>query len=100
MVRQITWTLKAQHDRLQIFSYWNNRNKSNRYSRKLNDLIKITLKLIAKYPGIGKPTDIKGIRVKVLKDYLIIYEVNPNEIIILTIWDCRQNPDDLMRILK
>jgi toxin YoeB len=100
MARQITWTLKAQLDRLQIFSYWNNRNKSNRYSKKLNDLIKITLKLIAKYPGIGKSTDIKNIRVKVLKDYLIIYEVNPNEIIILTIWDCRQNPDDLKRLLK
>jgi toxin YoeB len=100
MVRRITWTARAQNDRRKIFEYWNNRNKSNLYSRKLNDLIRRSLVLIAKYPHIGKRTDKKNVRLKILKDYLIIYEVMTKEILVLTIWDCRQNPEDLSRIVK
>ncbi len=100
MVRKIIWTVRAQNDRKEIFEYWNNRNKSNLYSKKLNGLIKESLLLMAKYPLIGKLTDKKNIRVKVLRDYLIVYEVLPKEIVILTILDCRQNPEDLIRIMK
>ena len=100
MVRRITWTVRAQTDRIKIFEYWNNLNKSSIYSRKLNVLIRQSLELIAKYPRIGKQTDERNVRVKVLKDYLIIYQIMPKEIVILTLWDCRQNPDDLKRILK
>ena len=85
MVRQVIWSVRAQNDRKEIFEYWNNRNKSNLYSKKLNELIKESLSLTAKYPLIGKLTDRINIRVKVLRDYLIIYEVLPTEIIVLTI---------------
>jgi hypothetical protein len=44
---------------------------------------------------IGKRTWKENVRVKVLKDYLIIYEITVNEIVVLSLWDCRQNPDDL-----
>jgi toxin YoeB len=100
MVRRITWTARAQNDRRKILEYWNNRNKSNLYSRKLNELIRQSLVLIAKYPQIGRRTDKNNVRLKVLKEYLIIYEAMPKEILVLTIWDCRQNPHDLSRILK
>jgi len=55
---------------------------------------------MAKYPLIGKSTYKKNVRLKVLKEYLIIYEVMTKEILVLTIWDCRQNPEDLSRIVK
>jgi hypothetical protein len=32
---------------------------------------------------------IKNIRVKILGNYLIIYEIEPKEIIVLSIWDPR-----------
>jgi addiction module RelE/StbE family toxin len=100
MAKQIIWSLRAQNDRKEIFEYWNNRNKSTTYSKKLNRLIKNSLQLISKYPLIGKKTDKENIRVKILKDYLIIYEVTEKQIIVLTIWDCRKNPEDLERLLK
>ena len=37
-------------------------------------------------------------RTKVLRDYLIIYEITLNEIVILSIWDFRKNPQDLTRV--
>lgn len=100
MVRQIIWSRRAQTDRREIFKYWNKRNKSNLYSKKLNELFKEAVRLISEYPEIGKPTDNKNARIKIVRDYLIIYEVDEKErLIILTIWNSRQNPKRLERIL-
>lgn len=101
MVKQIIWSRRAQTDRKFIFKYWNERNKSHLYSKKLNELFKEAVKLIADYPEIGKPTDNKNARIKIVRDYLIIYEVdNKDRLLILTIWDSRQNPQKLERILR
>ena len=83
MVRQIIWTERAQKERKEIFTFWNTHNKSSFYSRKLNELIKESLKLICKHPFIGKPTNEEHVRVKILKAYLIIYEIAPKEIVVL-----------------
>jgi toxin YoeB len=100
MVRQIIWTERAQKDRIAIFTYWNKRNESFIYSKKLNEIFIESLKLIRKHPLIGKITDKENVRVKVLRDYLIIYETTVNEIVVLSVWDCRQNPEDLKRLIK
>ena len=100
MVKQIIWSRRAQTDRKEIFKYWNKRNKSNIYSKKLNELFKEAVRLISEYPEIGKPTDDKNARLKIVRDYLIIYEVDEiDRLLILTIWDSRQNPKRLKRIL-
>ena len=101
MAKQIIWSRRAQSDRKEIFTYWNKRNRSNLYSKKLNELFKEAVLFISEYPGIGKPIDNKTIRVKIVRDYLIIYEVDQqNTIIILTIWDSRQDQISLEKILK
>jgi toxin YoeB len=94
MARQIIWTERAQKERIEIFTFWNNHNQSSAYSKKLNDLIKQSLKLISKHPFIGKPTNKENIRVKILKNYLIIYEIKEQEIIVLSLWDSRQKPEE------
>ena len=96
MVKQIIWSRRAQNDRKEIFTYWNKRNKSNIYSKKLNGLFKEAVRLISEYPEIGKSTDDKNARIKIVSDYLIIYEVDlKDRLLILTIWDSRQNPKRL-----
>lgn len=94
MARQIIWSERAQKERKEILTFWNTHNKSSFFSRKLNELIKETLKLISRHPFIGKPTNKENVRVKILKDYLIIYEFTQDKIIVLSIWDCRQNSED------
>jgi toxin YoeB len=93
MAVKVVWTARAQKDRFEIFSYWNARNKSNTYSRKLNTLFIASVKIISQYPLLGKPTSEKDVRFKIVKDYLIFYEYSENIVIILMIWDSRQNPD-------
>jgi len=57
--------------------------------------------LISEYPELGRPTDDKNARIKIVRDYLIIYEVDDKErLLILTIWDNRQDPKKLERVLK
>lgn len=100
MAKQIIWSLRAQNDRKHILKFWTKRNKSNEYSRKLNGLFKEAIKLIADYSEIGKPTNDKNARIKIVRDYLVIYEIKKEQILILTIWDSRQNPEKLNMILK
>ena len=100
MAKEIVWSLRAQNNRKEIFTYWNNRNKSNLYSLKLNSLFIDAANLIAKFPKIGKPTGYKETRVKLVRDYLMIYKEEDTFVSIVTIWDGRQNPLKLEKILR
>ena len=92
MVKQIIWSQRAQADRKQILEYWRNRNKSNTYSKNLDKRFREALNIIRDYPQIGKQTDDQKARIKIVRDYLLIYEETKDSIILLTIWDSRQDP--------
>lgn len=100
MAKQIIWSQRAQDDRKQILEYWKNRNKSNIYSKKLDKSFREALKIIREYPQIGKQTDDQKARIKLVKDYLLFYEETVDSIILLTIWDSRQDPSKLENSLK
>lgn len=93
--RKIIWTEKANFERKEILEYWINRNKSKSFSIKLNRLVVDELKFISLNPNIGKKTDIANVRVKVIRDYLLFYEILEKEILVLTLWDGRRNPQNL-----
>jgi toxin YoeB len=78
-----------------IFSYWNKRNKSNNYSIRLNRLFIEATKAISDYPKIGKITERENIRIKIVRDYLIVYKELENKIEVLTIFSSHQNPAKL-----
>lgn len=99
MAKQVIWSLRAQADRKDILDYWRVHNQSNTYSKKLNSKFREVVKLISNYPRIGKPTDVTGVRFKIVKDYLLLYEETETNILILTIWDSRQNPTKLEKLL-
>ena len=98
MARQIIWTISAQTERREILEYWVKRNKSKVFSKKLNKLIITNLREIGKNPFIGRKTDIADVRVKIIRDYLIFYEITQKSIFVLSIWDGRR--DNSNRTLK
>ncbi|MBS1573345.1 MAG: type II toxin-antitoxin system RelE/ParE family toxin [Ferruginibacter sp.] len=98
MARQIIWTVSAQSERREILKYWIKRNKSKFFSRKLNKLIVTALREISKNPQIGRKTNIENVRVKIIRNYLIFYEISPRSIFVLSIWDGRR--DNFNRDLK
>lgn len=100
MVKRIVWSSRAEHNLKDILDYWNTRNKSKSYSRKLSNLIFEAIEIIQKYPDSGKPSNIANIRFRIVRDYYVIYEKSHDQISILAIWDTRQNPVKLKRILR
>ena len=82
-------------DRMDIFGYWNRRNGSAEYSRKLNVLFIAALKTVCEFPESGITTDRASVRAVLVRDYLLFYKDLPQEIYVLTIWDTRQDPNKL-----
>ena len=89
--RKIIWTKTANLERKEILEYWILRNKSKRFSIKLNYLILQTLEVLRENPTIGRRTNIDNVRVKLIREYLLLYEFSDAELIILSIWDARRN---------
>ncbi len=93
--RKIIWTLKAKNQLFSILEYFAETNKSKTYSLKLHKKIKSEILITLKQPNIGKQTDILNIRGLIIENYIVFYELLDTNIIILNIWDCRQNPENL-----
>jgi plasmid stabilization system protein ParE len=99
MAKQVTWSKKALAERIEILEYWNNKNKSNRYSKKLDTLFLEKIELVALHPLIGKKTDIEDVRIKLAEKHLIFYDITASDIHILSIKDGRQNPGKFKSLL-
>lgn len=99
MVRKIIWSTNAKADRIEILDYWIKRNKSNSYSKKLNLLFREAINLVAKNPTIGHVTIKENVRVKIVKQFLIIYEITEDSIHIHSIFDNRRNPEEFIKRL-
>jgi len=97
---KIYWTQIAINQRDYIFEYWNNRNKSNSYSKKLNYKIKERTELLKNNTELGKKTDFKDTRTISMGHYRILYKKILFQIIITGFWDNRQDPKKLITFLK
>ena len=98
--RNVIWTRTADIQFIGVLAYWVKRNKSNTYSKKLLNLVLKRTKQIAKHPFIYKKVDFKDTRVASMGNFSIFYKITMNEIIITSFWDNRQNPKNLLKILK
>ena len=86
------WTKTALKQRNSVFQYWNERNHSNTYTKKLNIRISDRLEQIKLNPAIGRKTDFKNTRTISLGHYSIFYQIIESKIFITSFWDNRQDP--------
>ena len=91
---KIEWSTDAKSDLIDILDFYTQRNKSASYSKKLNTEINKSIKILSRNPYIGIKTDYNSVRALIAGDYQIIYEIFDQILLIVMIWDCRQNPDD------
>lgn len=96
----IFWTQTAKLQRNHIFDYWNNRNKSKNYSKKLNLAIRERIELLKFHPEMGKSSDFGETRATTMGHYSILYKIDRPRIIITGFWDNRQDPKKLLKFLK
>jgi len=93
--RKIIWSHRAKIKRYEILKFYLERNKSNTFSRKLNNRINKEIKLLQKFPDLGIKTNIKGVRGLIIDNFILFYEISEKLIIVHFIWDSRQNPEKL-----
>ncbi len=90
--REIRWTIRAIQNKLSIFEFWTNRNKSTLYAEKMEKLFNEIVKISAIYPLTGIKTDISNVKIQIVRDFKIVYRIKEKYIEKLNVWDTRQNP--------
>lgn len=96
MAKRVIWSLRAQSDRQAILEYWHTRNGTKNYSNKLAAEFRETVRYIAEHNYIGVATDEEKVRIAVCGHYLIFYELKKETVEVLTVWDSRRNPQNLI----
>ena len=79
---KVYWTSTAVKQRNYIFEYWNERNKSTSFSKKLNTRIKKRVTLLKTYPFLGKMTVFKNTRT-VSMDTIVYFISQRNQVLSL-----------------
>lgn len=93
--RKVIWSQRATIKLFEILEFYTNRNKSKTYSTKLYKRFIKELSQLYKQPNLGKATDIDSIRGLIVEEFILFYEIIEDQIVVHTIWDCHQNPEDL-----
>lgn len=96
----VLWTNTARKQRDHVFNYWNKRNKSIAYSKKINMAIRQRTDLLKIYPEMGKLTDFKDTRMVIMRHYSILYQIQRPKIIITAFWDNRDDPEKLLKFMQ
>ena len=96
--RKIIWSRRATIKLYSILEFYILRNKSKTYSTKLYTKINKEIRLLNNNPDLGIKTTDETIRGLIVESYIFYYQVTENEIIIHSIWDSRQNPEN--KIIK
>jgi len=94
--RKIIWSHRAKIKLFKILDFYTERNKSVVYSKKLYKKFTHELTKLIKQPEIGIKTDFESIRGLIVDDFILFYEITDESIVIHTVWDCRQDPNELI----
>ena len=100
MVKEIIWSIIAEEEKSEILRFWLIHNQSATYSIKLDELIYKAIELLPYYPFMGRKTDFGKVRLIIVENCLIFYEVAETQIMILSICDGRQDPEKIKKRLE
>jgi plasmid stabilization system protein ParE len=89
--KEIVWSSLAKLQLQNVLEYYFIRNESPTYSLKLLKEVEDLLETLSNSELIGRLTSNKITRVVSMKVYLIFYEINENQIEIVSFWDNRQD---------
>ena len=75
-----------------ILNYFDERNGSDKYSKKLFGMVHGQIQLLATFPEIGRITDFPGVRVFFVDNYGVEYQIRDEAILIVDIYSCKTDP--------
>jgi toxin ParE1/3/4 len=93
---KLRYTIRAQTDLSEIFTYLDLRDKQA--AKRVINTIETSAKILANHPLTGRQTDFLDTRVKPIPSYpyLLFYQVTSNDLIVLRVWhSAREWPEIL-----
>ncbi len=100
MARQVVWSPKAIEQLENILNYWQKRNGTKTYSKKLYNLFQQSLTRLSKYPDLGRQTTNLTIKFIIVKDYYLYYSFDASELKVVALCDMRRNPNYINSIIE
>ena len=76
-----------------ILSFFDERNGSDKFSKKLMKMIHKQIKLAASMAEIGRLTDYSGVRILFVERFGIEYQIRDKVILIIDIYSCQTDPE-------
>ena len=94
--KRLIWSIDAKHELNEILRFFRNRNGNNEYSRRLSQEFRLAQKRVEQNEFIGQQVDNTNLRfVVVVNTYKMFYRIESKQNTVVSVWDDRQNPDDL-----
>jgi toxin YoeB len=94
MALEILYSQQFADNMESILRYFDERNGSDAYSRKLMGMIHSQIQTLTIFPEIGRMTDFPGVRILFVERYGIEYQIREDMILVVDIFSCLTNPDE------
>ena len=98
--RSVVWTETAARQRKEILKYWTKHNSSTVFAEELIRLIADRIQIIRRHPKSFKSSTYPGTRESSMGHFSLFYKLDKNTLIITAFWDNRQDPKQLLEIVK
>ena len=76
-----------------ILNFFDERNGSDRFSKKLLKMIHKQILFLNTIPEIGRLTDFPSVRVLFVERFGIVYQIRDKVVLIIDIYSCETDPD-------
>ena len=94
MALEISYSPQFVEDLEAILSFYDDRNGSDKFSKKLMKMIHKQIGLLKTMSEIGRLTNFPGVRLLFVERFGIEYQIREKEVLIVDIFSCETNPED------
>jgi plasmid stabilization system protein ParE len=91
--KQIVWMPRAIAEYKKALQFYTERNGNPQFSQLIQTAVKRRLKILQIFPEIGHKCANEHVRILNVAGYGIFYEIENEQILILSFWDFKRNPD-------
>jgi len=101
---KVFWTKSALNALFEVFTYYET-NVSRTIAANIKNNILSSVRQLQTYPQSGTKEELlenlgEGHRCLIRGNYKVIYKIENRQVYITDVFDCRQNPEKIKRIIK
>lgn len=94
MAKRIIWAESAEKELFKVLEYWKNVNQSRKYSSTIVTYLNTVTSILSQSHNSGKKTNSPEVQFKsFMSHFQILYTIRNKDLVILSFWDGRQDPD-------